>query len=91
MAFNVDGFNERSNFIHNANNSRMLNKMSHNYDNSLAQMRMNERKPNIETVRRDTKELNDDVQGSKENFVLRNHNMNNINMNNMLNRNLFKK
>lgn len=100
MNFNTDGFNERSNYIHNSNDMNRLNKMgSSNIDSSFAQMKINENKPDIETVNTDTVIFKEEVRGAKENFVLRNRNIMNANMkqssnnpvSNAMNRNMFKK
>ena len=100
MNFNTDGFNERTNYIHNSNDRNRLNKMgSSNKDSSFAQMKINENKPNVETANTDTVIFKEEVRGARENFVLRNHNMMNANsttvannpVSNAMNRNMFKK
>lgn len=99
MNFNTDGFNERTNYIYNSNDKRKLNNMSHNYDNSLVNMRINENKPDIYTVNHDKEIKEEEARGLKENFVLRNNNMNIVNTKpkadnpvaNALNRNMFKR
>ena len=101
--YNVDGFNERTNYIKNANDKRILNTNSKlginvNHDNSFAQMKVNENKPDIKTVNRDESEYIEEPHGDKENFVLQNYNLNHVNaqnkpnpLNDALNRNRFKK
>ncbi len=42
--YNTDGFNERSNYIHNELDK---NKKFNNFDSSFAKMRINENKPDI--------------------------------------------
>lgn len=100
MNFNTDGFNERSNYIHNANDMNRLKKMGpSNVDSSFAQMRVDENKPQIETVNNDKTILKEEVKGKKENFILRNNNMMNANtrvnpnnpVSNAINKNMFKK
>lgn len=89
MNYNTDGFNERTNFINNSNDRNRLSKMSHNYDNSLAKIRINENRPNIQTVNHDKIISVEEVRGLKENFIIRNNNINNANKH--LNRNMFKR
>lgn len=101
MNYNTDGFNERTNFIHNANDKNRLSNMenSSNLDSSFAQMKIAENKPNIETANADVTILKEEVRGAKENFIVRNHNMMNANVKspqnnpvaNAMNRNMFKK
>lgn len=80
MNFNADGFNERTNFINNANDRNRLNKMgTSNIDSSVAKMRISENKPNIQTVNTDKVILKEEVRGNKENFLLRNNSMMNVN------------
>jgi len=80
MNFNTDGFNERTNFINNANDRNRLNKMGpSNSDSSVAKMRIIENRPNIETVNTDKTILKAEARGNKENFLLRNNNMMNVN------------
>ena len=91
MNFNTDGFNERSNYIHNSNDKNRLNQMG--------TMKIDENKPGVQTTKTDTVMLKEEVRGAKENFVLRNHNMMNANskstlnnpVSNAMNRNMFKK
>ena len=80
MNFNTDGFNERTNFINNANDRNRLKKMwPSNSDSSVAKMRISENKPNIETVNTNKIILKEEVKGNKENFLLRNNSMMNVN------------
>ena len=80
MNFNTDGFNERTNFINNANDRNRLNKMGpSNIDSSVAKMRISENKPNIETVNTDKTILKEEARGNHENFLLRNNSMMNVN------------
>ena len=100
MNYNTDGFNNRSVYINNANDANRLRKSGPiNSDSSVAQMRINENKPDIKTVNTDKTILKEEVRGSRENFILRNNNINNVNrpinannpVSNALNRNKFKK
>lgn len=100
MNFNTDGFNERNNYIHNANDINRLNNMGpSNSDSSVAKMKISENKPDIKTVDTDKIIFIEEVKGNKENFVLRNHNMMNINkkinpnnpVRNAMNKNNFKR
>ena len=100
MNYNQDGFNERSIYIHNNNDKNRINKMgASNVDNSLVKMRINENKPDVKTVNTDKTFTYEEAQGKKENFVLRNYNINNFNnrgssnnpVANALNKNRFKK
>ena len=76
MNFNTDGFNNRSNYIHNSNDRNRINKIGpSNIDNSFAKMKIDENKPDIKTVNTDKAILKEEVRGTKENFILRNHNM----------------
>ena len=80
MNFNTDGFNERTNFINNANDRNRLNKMGpSNSDSSVAKMRISENTPNIETVNTDKTILKEEARGNRENFLLRNNSMMNVN------------
>ena len=91
MNFNTDGFNERTNYIHNSNDMNRLKKNGpNNFDNSFAQMKSRERRPDLETTNQDKTILKEDVRGSRDNFVLMNNNLRNI-RNSSLNRNMFKK
>lgn len=100
MNFNVDGFNERNNYIHNSNdrNNIMKNGPS-KFDNSFAKMRVDEHRNDVVTANRDEVIISKEARGNKDNFIIRTKNMNNANsVNNLdnpvsraLNRNLFKK
>ena len=80
MNFNTDGFNERTNFINNANDKNRLNKMGpSNSDSSFAKMKINENKPDIQTVNTDKTILKEEARGNRENFLLRNNGMMNVN------------
>ena len=100
MNFNTDGFNERTNYIHNANDANRLSKMGpSNLDSSFARMKVDENKPDIKTSDIEKTILEEEVRGARDNFVLRNNNMMNANVkattNNpvatAMNRNMFKK
>ena len=100
MNFNTDGFNNRTNYINNANDMNRLNKMGpSNIDSSVAKMRSQENKPDIKTVNRDMNFNKEEVRGNRENFVLRNNSMLNANRKvntnnpvaNAMNKNMFKK
>ena len=71
-----DGFNERNNYIRNSVDANKVNSMGPtNLDSSFAQMNVNAHKNDVETVDTDKVEVVPEVQGNKENFVLRNMNM----------------
>ena len=71
-----DGFNERTNYIHNSIDRNRLQKMGpSNVDSSFAQMNVNAHKNDVQTVNTDKIEVVPEVQGNKENFVLRNADM----------------
>ena len=100
MNYNTDGFNERTNYIYNANDMNRLKEQGpSNFDNSLAKMRVDERKNLVETTNQDKVIVVEEVRGNKDNFILRNNNMRQANaqptMNNpvrdAMNRNMFKK
>ena len=100
MNFNTDGFNERTNFINNANDMNRLNKMvPSNIDSSFAQMKISENKPDVTTVNTDKTIIKEEARGSRDNFVLRNNRMMTANnkpnsnnpVSNAMNRNMFKK
>ena len=100
MNFNTDGFNERTNYIHNSNDMNRLKKMeSKPMDNSFARMKIEENKPDIKTANFDQTIEKEDVRGSRENFIIRNNNIMKVNMrsnpnnpvSNAMNRNMFKK
>ena len=100
MNFSTDGFNNRTNYINNANDRNRLNKMGpSNIDNSFAKMKVQENKPDIKTVSIDSTFIKEEVRGNRDNFVLRNNNMMNANrrvnpnnpVSNAMNKNMFKK
>ena len=100
MNFNVDGFNERTNYIYNSNDRNRLNKNGpSNFDNSFAKMRTDERRNLVETTNQDSVIVIEEAKGKKDNFLLRNNNMNRVNskpiannpVSNALNRNMFKR
>ena len=100
MNYNTDGFNERTNYIHNSNDMNRLKKNGpSNFDNSFAQMRTEERRNLVETTNNDEVIIEKEVRVNKENFIIRNNNMNRVNakpnnnnpVNNALNRNMFKR
>lgn len=99
MNYNTDGFNDRTIYIHNSNDKNRLSGISSSSDNSLAKMRMEENRPNIETVNQDKTIVYEEARGSRDNFILRNNNMANVNSRvnpnnpvaNAMNRNMFKK
>ena len=99
MNYNTDGFNNRSIYIHNSNDKNRLNSMTSSYDNSLAKMRIDENKPDIETVNHDSTIIYEEARGNRDNFILRSNSMRNINsktnpnnpVSNAINRNMFKK
>ena len=98
MKFN-DGFNERMNYIHNSNDMNRVKNNPNNFDNSFAKMRTDERRNLVTTTNQDQVIVTEEVRGNKDNFLIRNNNMNRINakpnMNNpvsdALNRNMFKR
>ena len=76
MNFNTDGFNERTNYISNANDINRLKKMgTNNIDNSVVKMRIEENKPDIKTATFDKKIQTEETRGSKDKFMLRNYNI----------------
>ena len=80
MAYNIDGFNERTNYIQNANDASKLAKNGpSNFDNSFAKMRSEERRNLVETVNNDQVIAQEDVRGNKDKFVVRNSAINNAN------------
>ena len=100
MNYNTDGFNERTNFIYNANDKNRLDiNGPSNIDNSFAKMRSEERRDLVETTNQDTNQFVEEVRGTKENFILRDNNMRQVNVkptldnpvSNALNRNMFKR
>ena len=71
-----DGFNERSNYIHNSVDKNKLQKMGpSNIDSSFAQMNVNSHKNDVETADTDKVEIVEEVKGNRENFILRNTNI----------------
>ena len=92
--YNTDGFNERNNYIRNCNDINKLRKSTpSNIDNSFAKMKSLERKPDIETSK---KELNlniEEARGNRDNFIIRNNNINNVSnsIRNAMNKNMFKR
>lgn len=100
MNFNTDGFNERTNYIHNANDLNKLknSNLSHS-DNSFAKMRVEERKNIVETTNQSKTLVIEEVRGNKDNFLIRNNNMSQANVkptlnnpvSNAMNRNMLKK
>ena len=100
MNYNTDGFNERSIYIHNSNDmNRIRENGPSNIDNSMAKMRVEENRPDVETVDTDKSIYIEETRGDRENFILRNNNINNFNrqvsQNNPVSRamhnNMFKK
>jgi len=98
--YNTDGFNERNNYIRNANDMNRLNQNGpSNFDNSFAKMRVNENRPDIKTVEVNHEIIIEETRGNRENFVVRNANMRNFNVkpssnnpiSNAMNRNMFKR
>lgn len=98
MKFN-DGFNERMNYIHNSNDMNRLKNNPNKFDNSFAKMRTDERRNLVTTTNQDQVLVTEEARGNKDNFLIRNNNMNRVNakpnMNNpvidALNRNMFKR
>ena len=99
MRFNNDGFNERITYIRNSNDLNRVKKNINHIDNSFAQMRSEERRNLVETTDQDKVIVPEEVRGNKDNFLLRNNNMNRLNtslnannpVSNALNRNMFKR
>ena len=98
--FNTDGFNERTNYIHNANDMNKLKKNGPtNFDNSYAKMKVEENKNNVETTKSEVVFIKEEVRGNQDKFIIRTNNMRNANtrstVNNpisiAINRNMFKK
>ena len=54
MNYNADGFNNRMVYINNANDAKRI-KDNNFIDNSVVQMKLNENKPNVQTVNNDKK------------------------------------
>lgn len=77
-----DGFNERTNFIHNALDKNKIEKLgSTKIDSSFAQSNVESHKNDVKTVNTNQGEIITETSGNKENFVIRNKNM--INAQNM--------
>ncbi|MBQ2946596.1 MAG: hypothetical protein IJE04_01925 [Bacilli bacterium] len=99
MKFNNDGFNERMNYIHNSNDLNKIKNNPNNFDNSFAKMRTEERRNLVTTINHDKVLVTEEVRGNKDNFLIRNNNINRINakpninnpVSNALNRNMFKR
>ena len=99
MNFNTDGFNERTNYIHNSNDLNRLKDNPNSFDNSFAKMRTEERRDLVETTNKDNVVTVEEAKGNKENFIVRNNNMMNANakpvpnnpVSNALNNNMFKR
>ena len=100
MKLTNDGFDQRTNYIHNSNDLNRLRKNGpSNFDNSFAQMRVEERRNLVETTNQDQVFIAKDVRGDKDNFLLRNNSMRQANakstLNNpvsqALNKNMFKR
>ncbi len=98
MKFN-DGFNERMNYIHNSNDMNRLKNNPNKFDNSFAKMRTDERRNIVITTNQDQVLVTEEARGNKDNFLIRNNNMNRVNakpnmnnpVSNALNRNMFKR
>jgi len=98
MKFN-DGFNERMNYIHNSNDMNRLKNNPNKFDNSFAKMRTDERRNLVTTTNQDQVLVTEEARGNKDNFLIRNNNMNRVNakpnmnnpVSNALNRNMFKR
>ena len=95
MGFNIDGFNERNNYIRNSNNVRQ---QPHHFDNSFAKMRSEERRNMVETTNNEQTIYVNQTQGKRDNFIVKNMALNNFNhqdtnnpVRDALNRNMFKK
>ena len=96
MSFNTDGFNERRIYVQNENNVRQKR---HNFDNSFAKMRSEERRDLVKTTNQDQVNVVQEVRGSKDNFIVRNNAINNVNhksipnnpVMNAMNKNMFRK
>jgi len=99
MNFNTDGFNERTNYIHNSNDMNRLKNNPNKFDNSFAKMRTDERRNLVTTTNQDQVLVTEEARGNKDNFLIRNNNMNRVNakpnmnnpVSNALNRNMFKR
>ena len=99
MNYNTDGFNERTNYIHNSNDMNRLKNNPNKFDNSFAKMRTDERRNLVTTTNQDQVLVTEEARGNKDNFLIRNNNMNRVNakpnmnnpVSNALNRNMFKR
>lgn len=95
MSYNIDGFNERMNYINNSNDLNKIKNNQQTFDNSFAKMRVDERRNLVKTANRDNISVIQDVRGKKENFIIRNNNILNAKPTNSsqvsMQRNLFKK
>ena len=99
MNFNTDGFNERTNYIYNSNDMNRVKNNPSNFDNSFAKMRAEERRDLVTTTNQDQVLVTEEVRGNKDNFLIRNNNINRVNsqpnannpVNDALNRNMFKR
>ena len=98
--FNTDGFNERTNYIHNANDMNKLKQNGpSNFDNSFSKMKVEENKSNIETTKSEVIFVKEEASVNRDNFIVRTNNMRNVNakpnmnnpVSNAMNRNMFKK
>ena len=97
MNYNTDGFNERVNYIWNSNDINNLNKKGpSNFDNSFAKMKIDENKPDINTVNTDKTISVERVKDNRDDFILRSNSMRNARLNqnnpvsNAMNKNRFK-
>ena len=74
--FNVDGFNERTTYIHNSNDRNRLKKSKLvRHDSSFAKMKVNENRPTVRTYHETSSNYLGEARGAQDNFVLRNYNM----------------
>lgn len=91
MSYNMDGFNERSIYIHNSND---MNKLARNgssrIDNSFAKMKVEENRANVETSQKNYSDSIEEPRGNVDNFILRTKNMRNV-QNRLFNNNMFRK
>lgn len=100
MNYNTDGFSDRTLYVRQAVDRNKLNSNGpSNFDNSFAKMKSEERKHIVETVNTDKNIHIEEVHGNRENFVIRNNNLNNFNkkvnpdnpVQRALNNNMFKR
>ena len=97
--YNIDGFNERNNYIHNSNDRNRLNRSNIiKHDSSFAEMKVKENGATVETSHHEQSNYINEAQGNQENFVLRNYNISHFNqkqasnsLSSALQRNRFKK